>query len=77
MNLKTLGDGFIDNAYELFSNPDKYYADKKQSDAINTYKKTIRNNKDMLAQLTNDAQQNGITLDSAIAVEAMKEMHKN
>jgi hypothetical protein len=77
MNLQTLGDNFIDQAYELFSNPEKYSVDKKEKDRINTYKKQIRNNKDLLTRLTKESQQQDIPIDTLITQEAIKLMRKS
>ncbi len=72
MNLKNLGNGFIDDAFELFYNPKKYYINKKAKDEINKLKKEIRSNKELLSLLTKESQQKGITLDSLITEAATK-----
>lgn len=77
VNLKNLGDGFIDDAYLLFSNPDKFYAERKQKYALNMQKKEIRDNKALAGQLEKEARQMGITLDSLITLEATKNLLKN
>lgn len=77
VNLKTLGDGFIDDAYLLFSNPDKYYVDRKLKYALNTQKKEIRDNKPLVSRLDKEAQQLGISLDSLITLDATKAMKEN
>ncbi len=76
MNLENLGNGFIDDAYELFSDPGKYYLNKNVKNEINKYKKEIRNKKEILAQLTKESQQKGIPLDSLIAEAAIKLKHE-
>jgi len=74
MNLKNLGNGFIDDAYDLFSNPEKYYLKKKEKNKLNTIKKEIRTNKETLTQLTKKAQERGITIDSLITETAMSKI---
>lgn len=71
-NLKNLGNGFIDDAYELFSNPKQYYANKQSKDKISKFKKQIRNDNALLTKLTTNAQQRGITLDSMITEKAFE-----
>ena len=71
-NLLNLGNGFIDDAYELFSNPKQYAINKKASDKINTFKKQIRNDQHLLTKLTKEAQQKGLTLDSLITETAVR-----
>ncbi len=77
VNLKNLGDGFIDEAYLLFSNPDRYYAERKQKYDLNMQKKEIRDNKPYVSRLEKDAQQMGITLDSLITLKATENLEKN
>ena len=76
-NLKSLGNGFIDDAYELFKNPKKYYADKKVKDELNKYKKNIRQNTEVLFKLTKESQNKRIPLDSLITLEALKKIKKH
>ena len=71
-NLKNLGNGFIDNVYDLFFDPKKYYLIKKKSDEINKFKKVVRNNKDILDKLTKESKLKGITIDSLITETALK-----
>ncbi len=76
-NLKKLGSGFIDDAYEMFSNPQTYYKNKNNNDLLNKYKKEIRNNKELLAKMKKDSQQKGMSLDSLITETALKLQSEN
>jgi hypothetical protein len=71
-NLLNLGNGFIDDAYLLFSDPVKYDIQKRKKYAINSHKKQIRNDKEMLYRLTKESHMRGITLDSVITETATK-----
>jgi hypothetical protein len=71
-NLKNLGNGFIDNVYDLFFDTKKYYLNKKKSDEINKYKKVVRNNKYILDKLTKESKLKAITIDSLITETALK-----
>ena len=73
MNLKTLGNGFVDEAYLLFSNEAKYKAYYKNRFALNTIKKSIRKDKDFMDKLTVDSHSRGVTLDSLITETAIKQ----
>ncbi len=77
VNLKTLGDGFIDDAYLLYTDPVKFYAERKQKYALNMQKKAIREDKPLVSRLEKEAQQMGITLDSLITLDASKKLNRN
>jgi len=71
-NLLNLGCGFIDDAYLLFSDPVKYDIEKRRKYVLNSHKKQIRNDREMLYRLTKESHQRGITLDSVITETAVK-----
>lgn len=71
-NLTSLGNGFIDNAYRMFNDPQTYYHDKKESDLLNKYRKMIRKDEELLTMLTREMHQRGISLDSIITLTALK-----
>lgn len=75
MNLRKFSNGFIDDAYLLFSNPKEYARQKKEKDKLNKQKKLIRKDKMLLNKLTKQSQMRGISLDSVIVETALKRIH--
>ncbi len=76
LNLTLLGSGFINEAYELFSNPDQYYFYKKDRDRINFFKKEIRRNKGVLDLVVSESQRRRMTVDSLITEISLKKLAK-
>ena len=73
-NLPTLGWGFIEDAYLLYTNPPKYYQYKKEKDRMSMYKKQIHEDSGILNQVKKIAEEKRISLDSAINTEARRMM---
>lgn len=76
MNLKNLGNGFIDQAYLLFSNEAQYAVFNKNRFKLNTIKRAIRENSDLMEKLTIESHSRGLTLDSLINETAINKKEK-
>ncbi|MBK9284595.1 MAG: hypothetical protein IPM51_09790 [Sphingobacteriaceae bacterium] len=70
--LPALGWGFVDNAYELYTNPKAYYERIERTKLIKQYEKQIRELPNLLKKSTQNSMDRMITLDSAIKYDAMK-----
>ncbi|MGE0567722.1 MAG: hypothetical protein AB7O73_07210 [Bacteroidia bacterium] len=71
-NLPAFGNEFINDAYELYTNPEAFSRRMERHRQIQTYAKQIRENPVLLKNATQYSKANLITLDSAIKTEAMK-----
>lgn len=71
-NLPTFANTFIDDAYELYTNPNLYYQKTEKSRTIKQYQKQIRETPNLLKKSTKKSQDLQIPLDSAIKLDAMK-----
>lgn len=77
-NLPTFGNGFIEDAYDLYHDPKKYYENLPYKRAIQAQKKQIRSDKYVLKKLTKQSLSLGISLDSLISAEAgLKLKHRD
>jgi hypothetical protein len=70
--LPSFGWGFVDDAYELYTNPNAYYTRIQKSKTIKQYEKQIREKPVLLKKSTKRSQDFQIPLDSAIKLDAMK-----
>lgn len=70
--LPNFGWGFIDDAYELYTDPVKYYARIEKSKIIRGFEKQIREKPVLLKKSTQKSFDLQIPLDSAIKLDAMK-----
>ncbi len=71
-NLPAFANSFIDDAYELYTNPKAYYARVEKSRAIKEFEKQIREKPVLLKKATKKSQDLQIPLDSAIKLDATK-----
>jgi hypothetical protein len=71
-NLPSYGNGFIEDAYELYTSPKTFYAKQERRQQIQTYAKQIRQTPNLLKKSTKKSREINITLDSAIKADAMK-----
>lgn len=71
-NLPAYANSFIDDAYELYTNPKAYYARVEKSKAIKEFEKQIREKPVLLKKATQKSNDLQIPLDSAIKLDAMK-----
>ncbi len=71
-NLPTFANSFIEDAYELYTNPNAYYQKNEKNKAIRQFQKQIRETPNMLKKSTKKSQDLQIPLDSAIKLDAMK-----
>lgn len=71
-NLSAFGNTFIEDAYELYTNPAAYYARAAQERTVKTYQKQIRETPVLLKKSTKHSEDLQITLDSAIKLDARK-----
>ncbi|MBK7879635.1 MAG: hypothetical protein IPJ83_03605 [Saprospiraceae bacterium] len=74
LNLTLFGSGFINEAYELFSNPEQYYDYKKDRDRVNYFRKEIHRNKDSLDLVASESQRRRISVDSLITEISLKKL---
>jgi len=70
--LPALGWGFVDNAYQLYTDPKAYYARIERTRQIKQFEKQIREAPALLKKSTQKSMDLMITLDSAIKSDAMK-----
>jgi hypothetical protein len=61
-----LGNGFIDEAYLMFSEPARYAKEKAAKRVINSMKKDIRKDEIKLNELKKESLSRGISLDSCM-----------
>ena len=71
-NLPNYGNTFIEDAYELYTNPKAYYARVEKNKSIKEFEKQIREKPVLLKKSTKKSQDLQIPLDSAIKLDAMK-----
>ncbi|MBK7667937.1 MAG: hypothetical protein IPJ32_11730 [Sphingobacteriaceae bacterium] len=71
-NLGGFGNSFIQDAYEMYTSPQTYWARMEKNKAIQTYAKQIRNQPGLLKKATQKSNELQIPLDSAIKLDAMK-----
>ncbi|MBS1780942.1 MAG: hypothetical protein JST70_16575 [Bacteroidetes bacterium] len=71
-NLDHFGDGFIDDAYQMYTNPGAYYARVKKERPIKMAKKTIHQDADMMEEIQKKASRLNISIDSAINLKAIE-----
>jgi len=71
-NLPAFGNGFINDAYELYVNPISFYKRVETRNQIQTFAKQIRETPVLLKKVTQKSKVQQISLDSAIKSEAMK-----
>lgn len=71
-NLVNFGNGFIQEAYEMYTAPEAYAAKRARKKMLNTYAKQIRESPVLLRKATERSEQLGIPLDSAIVLDAMR-----
>jgi len=70
--LPKFGWGFIDDAYEMYTNPKSYYARIEKNRIIKGFEKQIREKPVLLKKATQKSNDFQIPLDSAIKLDAMK-----
>jgi hypothetical protein len=71
-NLSSYSNAFIDDVYELYTNPKLYYQKNEKNKALKTNQKLIRETPNLLKKTTKKSQDLQISLDSAIKIDAMK-----
>lgn len=71
-NLPSFANTFIEDAYELYTDPKKYYARVEKNKSIKEFEKQIREKPVLLKKSTKKSQDLQIPLDSAIKLDAMK-----
>jgi hypothetical protein len=71
-NLSNFGNTFIDDAYEMYTNPKQFYARTEKNRNIKQFEKQIRETPGLLKKSTKKSFDLQIPLDSAIKLDAMK-----
>jgi hypothetical protein len=71
-NIPNFGNTFIEDAYELYTNPKKYYERVEKMKTLKGYEKQIREKPVLLKKATKKSLDLQIPLDSAIKLDAMK-----
>jgi hypothetical protein len=71
-NLPAFGNGFIQDAYEMYTAPAKFAARTERNRLVNTYAKQIRESPILLKQSTKLSDDLQVPLDSAIRLDAMR-----
>jgi hypothetical protein len=71
-NLPGFGNGFIEDAYELYTSPKTFYARKEINRQVQAYAKQIREIPALLKKSTQKSNDLAIELDSAIRLDAMR-----
>ncbi len=71
-NLPAFANTFIEDAYEMYTNPKAYYARVEKNKSIKEFEKQIREKPVLLKKATKKSQDFQIPLDSAIKLDAMK-----
>lgn len=71
-NLANYGNTFIEDAYELYTNPKKYYERVEKTKNLKEFEKQIREKPVLLKKATKKSFDLQIPLDSAIKLDAMK-----
>ena len=70
-NLYRFGDSFIEDAYELYTNPASYYARVKKEHPLKVKIKLVHNDPELLYEAEGDVGKLNISLDSAIKLKAL------
>ena len=70
--LTNFGNGFIENAYELYTNPKKYYEKADKDFEVLTFAKQIRTTPNLLKKVTLLSNELQVSLDSAIKIESRR-----
>ncbi|MEK6616177.1 MAG: hypothetical protein AABZ32_08725 [Bacteroidota bacterium] len=71
-SLSKFGNGFIENAYKLYTNPKQYLIDSKKEKQLSFYKKKIRNTPSLLNMMVDNSEAMHIDVDSAITLKAIE-----
>lgn len=71
-NLNIFAGSFIEDAYELYTNPKAYYTRVQKEMPVKRNIKTIHQDTDLLDEAQADAKNKNITLDSAIKLKAIQ-----
>lgn len=71
-NLSAFANNFIDDVYELYTNPKQFYVRTEKNRIIKQFEKQIREKPLLLKKATKKSDDMQIPLDSAIKLEAMK-----
>ena len=71
-NLPAFANTFIEDAYELYTNPKSFYAKAEKNKLLRQNQKVIRETPNMLKKSTKKSQDLQIPLDSAIKLDALK-----
>jgi hypothetical protein len=71
-NLHSFGNTFIEDAYELYTNPEAYKQKNEKTQLLKLNQKLIRETPSLLKKSTKKSQDLKIPLDSAIKIDAMK-----
>lgn len=71
-NIPSYGNTFIEDAYELYTSPQTYYARNEKTKLIKGYEKQIREQPVLLKKSTKKSLDLQIPLDSAIRIDALK-----
>jgi hypothetical protein len=71
-NLPGFGNGFIEDAYELYTSPKTYYARASRTKMLNVYVKQIRESPALLKRAIAKSEDLNITLDSAVQLDASR-----
>ena len=75
VNLVNFGNGFIEDAYELYTNPTAFNQRVAKEKPIRMRKKEIHDNPELMDEVLSVSKDQGIPLDSAIHKKAL-EMNK-
>lgn len=70
INLRNFGNGFFEDAYMLYTDPNAYYAKVKRDYPVKEQKKRIHADPELLEEATLSAKALGISMDSAINLMA-------
>ena len=71
-NLPLFGNNFIEDVYEMYTNPKQFYARIERSKTIKQFEKQIREKPLLLKKATKKSLDLQISLDSAIKIDAIK-----
>ncbi len=73
-NLPNFGNGFIEDAYLLYTDPKAYNAKVAQERPVKEQKKIIHGDPELLEEVTVNAKERNISLDSAITLMALENL---
>jgi hypothetical protein len=71
-NLPAFGNGFIEDAYELYTSPSTYYERVARTKSLNVYVKQIRESPVLLKKAVANSEALSISLDSAVKLDATR-----